>query len=153
MRQKWPPSKRYHSLCFPLATNKQNQELKYSEYALLPNVQMSLMGGIRLVRSTWYTITAVSNIAFFVWYTILKCCVLCVLCFVFFCFLGQVAAAQEALERGEDGAAERLAAAEEELERALEAVLDAECAGGGGFGGETQESAVPRNYDGLTIVV
>ena len=61
-----------------------------------------------------------------------------------FCFLGQVAAAQEALERGEDGAAERLAAAEEEVERALEAVLDAECAGGGGFGGETQESAVLR---------
>lgn len=60
---------------------------------------------------------------------------------VFFVFSGQVAAAQEALERGEDGAAERLAAAEEELERALEAVLDAECAGGGGFGGETQESA------------
>lgn len=49
----------------------------------------------------------------------------------------QVAAAQAALERGESGAAERLAAAEEELERALEAVLDAECAGGGGFGGES----------------
>lgn len=47
----------------------------------------------------------------------------------------QVAAAQAALERGESGAAERLEAAEEELERALEAVLDAECAGGGGFGG------------------
>lgn len=49
----------------------------------------------------------------------------------------QVAAAQAALERGESGAAERLAAAEEELERALEAVLDAECAGGGGFGGKS----------------
>lgn len=55
------------------------------------------------------------------------------------CLLGQVAAAQEALERGEDGAAERLAAAEEELEKALEAVLDAECAGGGGFGGKTRK--------------
>lgn len=52
----------------------------------------------------------------------------------------QVAAAQAALKRGESGAAERLAAAEEELERALEAVLDAECAGGGGFGGKVGRS-------------
>lgn len=50
--------------------------------------------------------------------------------------LRQVAAAQAALDRGESGAAERLAAAEEELERALEAVLDAECTGGACFGGE-----------------
>lgn len=44
----------------------------------------------------------------------------------------QIEAAQAALEWGEEGAAERLAAAEQELENALEAVLEAECAGNGG---------------------
>lgn len=56
----------------------------------------------------------------------------------------QVAAAQAALERGESGAAQRLEAAEEELERALEAVLDAECAGGAGFGGKRRFFAASR---------
>lgn len=87
-----------------------------------------------IIESAWYIFVHISQM-----------CV-CVL------FL-QVAAAQEALERGEDGAAERLAAAEEELERALEAVLDAECAGGGGFGGETQESAVILRVFGVVVVV
>ncbi|CAM9514807.1 unnamed protein product [Sphacelaria rigidula] len=45
--------------------------------------------------------------------------------------------AQAAVDRGEEGAAERLERAEEELERALEAVLDAECADGAGFGGKS----------------
>lgn len=46
------------------------------------------------------------------------------LCFSHYC---QVAAAQAAVDRGDEGAEKRLAAAEDELERALEAVLDAEC--------------------------
>lgn len=50
--------------------------------------------------------------------------------------VAQVEEAQAALERGDEGAAKRLALAEEELEKALEAVLDAECTAGGGFGGE-----------------
>ncbi|CAM9284058.1 unnamed protein product [Pylaiella littoralis] len=67
----------------------------------------------------------------------------------------EIAEAQAALERGESGAAERLAAAEEELERALEAVLDAECEGGGGFGdGDSGESSSdsdggPGFFDGI----
>eukprot|EP00903_Cladosiphon_okamuranus_P005482 g5466.t2 len=67
----------------------------------------------------------------------------------------EVAAAQAALERGESGAAERLAAAEEELERALEAVLDAECAGGGGFGdggsgdSSSDSDGGPGFFDGI----
>lgn len=72
------------------------------------------------------------------------------------CFsLRQVAAAQAALERGESGAAERLAAAEEELERALEAVLDAECAGGGGYGGKSTKKSTrnkrPPTYSGAFV--
>ncbi|CAM9642512.1 unnamed protein product [Ectocarpus sp. 12 AP-2014] len=67
----------------------------------------------------------------------------------------KVAAARAALERGESGAAQRLEAAEEELERALEAVLDAECAGGAGFGdggsGESSSDSEggPGFFDGI----
>ncbi|CAM9310796.1 unnamed protein product [Ectocarpus sp. 6 AP-2014] len=67
----------------------------------------------------------------------------------------EVAAAQAALERGESGAAQRLEATEEELERALEAVLDAECAGGAGFGdggsGESSSDSEggPGFFDGI----
>ncbi|CAM9816235.1 unnamed protein product, partial [Choristocarpus tenellus] len=58
----------------------------------------------------------------------------------------KVAAAQTAVDQGEEGASKRLILAEDKLEEALEAVLDAECQGGGG--GSTGHDSEESDSDG-----